>query len=84
METHPTEHVHAVGQRAPENYRPDDPQSGDGPLRWAAADRLDRGAVAEADAEAQQAAHVPQPEAGECVGCTQISRGRGHQDHQYR
>ena len=56
-------------QRASEGDRPDDTQPGDGPFRWAAAYRPDRGALPEAHAEAQQAADLPQSEAGE--------RGRG-------
>lgn len=69
MEEDPTEHVHQVGQWAPEDHRSDYPESGDGSLRWTATDRLDRGAVPETYAEAQQATYVPQSEAGERLGC---------------
>lgn len=74
VEAYPTKHVYAMGQRAPEDHRPDDPQSGDGPLRRVATDRPDRSVVPETDAQAQQEAHVPQPEVGECCGGSEISR----------
>lgn len=75
MEEDPAKHLYAVGQRAPEDHRPNDPEPGDGSLRWVTVDRLDRGVVAEANAQAQQAAHVPQPEAGKCGGGSEILRG---------
>lgn len=51
MEEDPTEHLYALGQRAPEDHRPLRSESGDGSIRWPASDRPYRGPVAETHAQ---------------------------------
>lgn len=84
MEADTAEHLHPVGQRAPEDHRQEHCQPGVRPVGRAEADRPDRGAVAEAHEQTQQTAHVPQPEAGECLGGTEVPRVRRDKDRQHR
>lgn len=84
LEAHPAEHVHAMGQRAPQGGRHGGGQPGDGPGRRAPADCAHRGAQRQAAAQAQQAADVPVAEAGERVGGVEVPRGREHQAGQHR
>lgn len=81
VEAHPAEHVHAMGQRTFEDYRSDDSEFGDRSLRRITAGGIDRGAVAETDAQTQQETDFPEPEAGECLRSPEVLRRRRHQDH---
>jgi len=53
LEAHTTEHVHAMGQRAPKDGRQGHRKSGNGPGRRAPVDRPHRGAQRQAVAQAQ-------------------------------
>lgn len=75
MEEDPTEHLHPVGQRAPEDHRSVDQQPGDGPVRRPPTDRPDRSAVPEANAQIQQTPNIPQPETGKRLGGPEIPSG---------
>ncbi|GFT33141.1 hypothetical protein NPIL_538321 [Nephila pilipes] len=58
VEAHPAEHVHAMGQRAPEDGGQAHHQPRDGPLGRTETHRSRRGAVRKTPPETQQKAHV--------------------------
>lgn len=84
VEADPAEHLHAMGQRAAEGGEQAHRRPGMRPVRRSPAGQPHRGALAEAAAQAQPAAHLPLAEAGERLRRPQVPRGRGHQDCQYR
>lgn len=75
MEEDPAEHLHTLGKRTSEDHRSIDKQSGNGSLRWPAADRLGRGVVPEAYAKVYETSNIPKPETGERLGCPEIPAG---------
>lgn len=78
MEAHPAEHVHTMGQRAPQVDQPEYQQPGVGSVRRPSVDRAHRDSRPEADAEVQQATDVPVTEAGKRLGGAQVPGERGH------
>lgn len=76
VEENPAEHVHQVGQRAPEDGREAHREPGDRPQWWTQTHHPHRGAVGQEAAETQQETLVPVPEAGKRIRSSEISSRR--------
>ena len=61
-----------------------DLQPGDGALRWVEADLPNRGALGQADAQAQQEADLPVAEVGERFDRAPVPRARGRHPRKHR
>lgn len=67
VEADTTEHLHEMGERATEGDEQAHRRPGMRPVRRSPTGESHRGALAEAAAETQSAAHFPLPEAGERI-----------------
>ena len=85
MEADPEEHLHALGERAPQDRQQTHRRPVHRPRRRSEVDRARRGAQRQEVPQVQQEADLPQPEAGERHHRAQIpGDGRRNQDRQYR